>query len=125
MAQMNMRRAFNARMLTKMIRYSVSVGSYDANNDWIKGSTTKNNIYGVIIAGNKFSQFEEGEALHAEDGGRRFSDYKSLYVTDKFPIELDDKIEYKGSYYNILQRSDEAEYNFRSYLLEKTEDWTP
>lgn len=122
---MQMQRAFNARMMTKLIRYSISDGTYDENNVWVEGRKKKNNIFGVIQAGNKFSQFEEGEAVHSEDGGTRYSDFRTLYVTDKFPINLGDKIDFKGVYYNVLQRSDEQVFGFYSVLLEKSEEWKP
>ncbi len=120
-----MQRAFNSRMLTKVIKYTIEEGSYNDENVWVEGQVTQSNIFGVIKSGNKFSQFEEGEAIHNEDGGSRFSQYKTLYVTDRFPIERDDKIGYSGYYYNVLQRSEESVYGFYSVILERSEDWTP
>lgn len=122
---MQMQRAFNSRMLTKVIKYSIAEGAYDSENVWVEGRVTKKNIYGVIKSGNKFSQFEEGEAVHNEDGGTRFSQYKTLYVTDRFPVERGDKIGYSGNYYNVLQRSEEAVYGFFSVILEKSTEWKP
>ena len=122
---MQMQRAFNSRMLTKVIKYSIAEGAYDNENVWVEGRVTKRNIYGVIKSGNKFSQFEEGEAVHSEDGGTRFSQYKTLYVTDRFPVERGDKIGYSGSYYNVLQRSEESVYGFFSVILEKSTEWKP
>ncbi|MCS5549909.1 MAG: hypothetical protein NZ811_00125 [Gammaproteobacteria bacterium] len=122
---MQMQRAFNSRMLTKVIRYVIEEGTYDEENIWVEGRVTKKNIYGVIKSGNKFSQFEEGEAVHSEDGGTRFSQYKTLYVTDRFPIYRGDKVGYAGNFYNVLQRSEEAEYGFFSVLLEKSTEWKP
>ena len=124
MAGMNMRRAFNSKMLTKLIREYVEEGTYDENNDWVEGLTVSSTIWGVITSGNKFSQFEEGEALHSEDGGVRFSDYKSLYVTDKNKVGKGDKVISKGVTYNVLQRSDEEIYGFLSYILEKSKERT-
>ncbi len=120
-----MQRAFNSRMLTKVIKYSIAEGSYDEDNRWVEGRVIKSNIWGVIKSGNKFSQFEEGEAIHTDDGGERFSQYKTLYVTDRFPIERGDKVGYSGNYYNVLQRSEEEVYGFFSVILERTEEWTP
>ena len=120
-----MQRAFNSKMLTKMQLYTVTQGAFDENNIWVEGYKKKKNIWGVIQVGNKFSQFDEGEALHSEDGGARFSNFKSLYVTDRFPIKLADKIKFAGEYFNVLQRSDESVYGFYSVLLERTEDWAP
>lgn len=103
----------------------IEEGSYDEENIWVEGRVTKKNIYGVIKSGNKFSQFEEGEAVHSEDGGTRFSQFKTLYVTDRFPIDRGDKIGYAGSYYNVLQRSEESVYGFFSVILEKSTEWKP
>tara|TARA_R110000851_G_scaffold308123_1_gene466912 strand:+ start:995 stop:1369 length:375 start_codon:yes stop_codon:yes gene_type:complete len=122
---MQMQRAFNSRMLTKVIKYTIAEGAYDLENIWVEGTVTPSNIFGVIKSGNKFSQFEEGEALHSEDGGIRFSQYKTLYVTDKFPVDKGDKIGYAGNYYNVLQRSEESVYGFFSVILEKSTEWTP
>ena len=124
---MKMQRAFNARMLTKLTLYTAPepAGYYDASNDWVVNTYTSKTIYGVIKAGNKFSQFEEGQALRVEDGGQRISDYRTLYVTDKFPVKLGDKLLFSGTYFNVLQRSDEETYGFYSVLLEKSQEWTP
>lgn len=122
---MQMQRAFNSRMLTKVIRYIIGEGHYDDENVWVEGTVTKKNIYGVIKSGNKFSQFEEDEALQTEDGGNRFSQYKTLYVTDKYLIEEKDKIGYAGEYFNVLQRSEESVYGFYSVILEKSKEWKP
>lgn len=121
---MQMQQAFDAQMLTKMVRLAQSVGAYDADNNWIDGTIKKSNIWGVIQAGNKFSQFDEGIALRNMDGGIRFTDYRSLYVTDRFALASTDKVLYKGKYYNILQQSDESEFGFHSYLLELSENFT-
>jgi hypothetical protein len=124
---MKMQRAFNARMLTKLTLYTAPdpAGYYDDSNDWIVNKYVVKNIYGVIKAGNKFSQFEEGQALRVEDGGQRISDFRTLYITDKFPVKLGDKIKFTGKYFNVLQRSDEETYGFYSVLLEKSQEWTP
>lgn len=122
---MQMQRAFNARMLTKLTLVTVTPGTYDEDNHWVNGATVSSDIWGVVKAGNKFSQFDEGEALHSEDGGARYSDYRTLYVTDLYPIQLQDKILYRNIYYNVIQRSDERVYGFYSVLIEKTQEWTP
>lgn len=122
---MQMQRAFNARFLVALTRYTEAAGTYDDNNDYVPGSTVSTSLYGRVTAGNKFSQFEEGMAIHNEDGGIRVSDYRALYITNKYEISLGDKIEYKGIYYNVLQQSDEDQYGFHSYLLEKSENWSP
>ena len=120
-----MQRAFNSRMLTKLSRYQVFKGSRNEFNEWVQGRVIKSKVFGVIKAGNKFSQFEEGEAVHTDDGGQRFSDYRTLYVTKKNAVNSGDKIGFKGKFYNVLQLSDEDEYGFWSYILEKSEDWKP
>jgi len=122
---MQMQEAFDAQMLTAMTRYNIEEGSYDQNNHWVEGSKVSSEIYGVIKAGNKFSQFEEGEALRVEDGGSRFSDYRTLYVVDTYELNIGDKVGYAGKYFNILQRSDEEVYGFFSYILERSEEWQP
>lgn len=124
---MQMQRAFNARMLTKLVLYSAPIpaGYYDSSNNWVVGDYTSKNVFGVIKAGNKFSQFDEGQAIRVEDGGQRVSDYRTLYITDKYPINLGDKVYFKGIYFNVLQRSDEETYGFFSVLLEKSKEWTP
>ena len=120
-----MQRAFHHRMLTKLTLYRRMPGEYNEDNEWVPGKIKKSYVWGVIKAGNKFSQFEEGIAKHAEDGGKRFSDYRSLYITDKFPIYTDDIIRFKGKYYLVLQHSDEEVYGFNSWIIEKSEDWKP
>ena len=122
---MQMQRAFNARMLTKVGKFTQADGSFNDLNVWLDGSVKESSIYGVILAGNKFSQFEEGMALHNEDGGIRYSDYRTIFITDKFSLELQDKVKFRNIYYNVLQQSDETEYGFSSYLIEKSENWKP
>ena len=125
MATMNMRRAFNSKMLTKMTLYEVQPGYYNEYNDWVDGSTKTSTLWGVVVTGNKFSQFDEGIAVHNMDGGTRLSDYRSLHITNKFRVSIGDKILYKGKYFNITQEGDEDDYGFKDFLLEKTEAWTP
>ena len=120
-----MQRAFSAQMMVPLTRYSISTGAYDANNQWVEGANVPSPIFGVWQAGNKFSQFGEGEAMHSEDGGVRFSDFRSLYIMEKYEIQNGDKISSKGVYYNVLQRSDESYFGFFSYLVEKSKGWTP
>jgi len=122
---MNMHRAFNSRMLAAMQLFTVSAGSYDANNNWVEGSLVESTLYGVITAGNKFSQFEEGIAIHAEDGGARYSNYRNLYIRNIYTLKKEDKILFRSKYYNVLQQSDEEVFGFHSWILEKSEDWTP
>jgi len=122
---MKMQRAFNSKFLVPLTRYKVNEGSYDADNNWIEGSVSKSTIYGRVVAGNKFSQFEEGIARIVEDGGTRFTDYRCLYVIEKYSVNPEDMIGYQGKYFNILQQSDESPFGFESYLLEKSEDWKP
>ena len=120
-----MQRAFNGKFLVQLTRYAVSLGTFDADNNWIEGVSTTSIIYGRVLAGNKFSQFEEGIARIVEDGGTRFSDYRGLYIVDRYSLELEDKIGYKGIYFNVLQQSDESPFGFNSFILEKSENWKP
>lgn len=122
---LSMRRAFNSRMYTTITIYVQEDGSYNEYNDWVSGQLTSRLSRGVIQAGNKFSQFEEGMAVINEDGGVRVSDYRSLYIKSEEEIKLGDKIGYNGIYYNVLQQSDESTYGFDSFLLEKSKNWSP
>ena len=122
---MQMNRAFNSKMMTMITKYTIGVGSYDSTNNWTEGSQIVSQIFGVIKAGNKFSQFEEGQALHAEDGGARYSDYRTLYVTNANLVELGDKLGFAGKYFNVLQRSDESIFGFYSVIIEESTEWTP
>lgn len=120
---MKQNRAFNARMMTPMIRYVGGTGAYDENNDYIKQPMTQEKFWGVSVAGNKFSQFDEGIARKPTTGGDRFSAYRSLYVDTRWPsLNMEDLVDYKGVIYNILQKSDEEEFGFNSYLLETPEE---
>jgi hypothetical protein len=122
---MQMQRAFNSKFLTRITQYKIVEGSYDVNNTWVEGAVTSQNIWGVIKTGNQHSKMEAGEALHTDDGGERYSDFKTLFVTDKYNLEVTDKIAYKGKYFNVLSRADEETYGFYSVLIEKTLEWTP
>ena len=122
---MQMQRAFNSRMVAPITLYSVVEGSYDPENNWVPGTKTPTTVYGVITAGNKFSQFDEGISLHPEDGGARYSNYRNLYLKDAYTVELNDKLSFRGAYYNVLQVSDEQIFGFSSYILEKSEEDTP
>lgn len=122
---MQMQRAFNSKFLVPLTVYAEADGTYNDDNDFVPGATTVTAIRGRVTAGNKFSQFEEGLAAHNEDGGIRTSDYRALYITNKFSISIGDKVDYRGVYYNVLQQSDEDQFGFHSYLLEKTENWSP
>ena len=122
---MNMGRAFSSRAQAPMTLHVVAKGSYDADNNWVEGNTSSKTIYGVITAGNKFSQFDEGISLHSEDGGARYSNYRNLYVKERFSVGKGDKISFRGAYYNVMQESDEEIFGFSSFILEKSEDGTP
>ena len=122
---MQMQRAFNAKFLTPVTHYSVSEGHFDDDNVWIDGATVPKKIRVRILSGNKFSQFEEGEAVINTEGGVRHSDYREIYVPLRYPVKIGDKIGYKSKYFNILQRSDEDVYGFNSYLIERSENWEP
>lgn len=121
----SMKRAFNARMLTSMTRYRKSQGVYNDDNDWVEGRITRKPFRGVIKSGNKFSELDKGIALKNMDGGSRFSDFISVSVVDEYELSKEDKVGYKGKYYNILQISDESTYGFFSYIAEKSKEWTP
>jgi hypothetical protein len=122
---MNMRRAFNKNMLSPIIKYTIGESTYDDNNQLVRGTVVPSKMMVVNLAGNKFSQFEEGEALHSEDGGQRYSDYRTIYLTTKYTLEMADKVGFSGKFYNVLQRSDEKAFGFWSYLIARSEEWTP
>jgi len=122
---MNMSRAFSSRFLSKMTRYRVSEGTYNEFNDYIPGKITTSMIWGVIRVGNKFSQFDEGEAIHNIDVVTRISNYKELSVRGSGNISMGDKVGFKGKYYNLLQRSDETVFGFESFMIEEADGWTP
>lgn len=118
---MNMHRAFNAKMMTQLTLLKNLGGSYDDDNTWVEGKQKKFTIYGRVIVGNKFSQFSEGLATVAEDGGERYTDYRSLYVKDIYDIGIRDQILFKGKTFNIIQQSDEEVFGFNSFLIEAQE----
>jgi hypothetical protein len=122
---MNMRKAFSKHMLAPLTRFAKGPGRYNEYNEWIEGSTSESTIHGVWFAGNKFSQFDEGIALKPTQGGERYSDYRTLYISDRFILEIEDYIGFKGKYFKILQMSDEDVFGFRSFLLEQDPDWRP
>jgi hypothetical protein len=118
---MNMRRAFNAKMLTRLTLLKNQGGYFDDDNTWVKGEQKKSIVFGRVIVGNKFSQFSEGLATVAEDGGERYTDYRSLYVRDIYDISIRDQIIFKGKVFNIIQQSDETVFGFNSFLIEAKE----
>ena len=120
---MNMQRAFHPKMLVALTLVSISAGSFNDDNDWVAGTSTESTIYGRLITGNKFSQFDVGISKRIEDGGTRLTDYRSLYIKDiyTFDIELA-QIVHKGKLYNILQETDETVFGFRGFLLEASEE---
>jgi len=122
---MQMGRAFDARMMTRITRYSITTGAYDGNNSWVEGVKSVSTLMGVVQTGNKFSQFDEGEALHIGDGGERFSDYRTLYTKTIYTVSKGDVLSYQGTYFKVIQTSDEATFGFMHYLLEKLEKFTP
>lgn len=121
-----MRRAFNARMLTKMIRYNELEGYFDEHNNYVTGKHLVSTFHGRLIAGNKFSQFDEGIARLATESGERFSNYRGLYVSDRYPaLKMNDKVKFQNDYYNVLQQSDENIFGFHSYILEEPKQFVP
>ena len=119
---MQMDKAFNVRMESTLELVTIPAGSYDSENNWVAGVGTSSFIKGICVAGNKFSQFDEGIAIRATDGGSRYGDYRSLYVRSNYTVKVTDKIIFRDTYYNVLQESDEYVYGFSSYLLEKSDE---
>lgn len=122
---MQMTRAFNAKMETSVTLHVLASGSYDSENVWQDGALVSTEIRGVLTTGNKFSQFDEGESHHSEDGGIRYSDYKTLYVRAIYNVDRANKITHRGVHYNVLQRSNELVFGFYKVLLEESTEWTP
>ena len=117
---MSMVRAFNSKMESPCVSYVISAGRYDSTNTWIPGKYQKRTFHAVIQAGNQYSQFDEGIARHDMEGGNRFSNYRNMYVKDQWPeLKMDDRVEFRNTFYNILQKSDEAVFGFHSYIIEK------
>lgn len=122
---MQMQQAFDAQFLTPMAYYHNGGGTYDDDNVWVPEVMIESVVIGVIKPGNKFSQFEEGKALQAMDGGARYSDFKTLYITNQYDVKVDDYVGYRSEYFNILQTSDYNEFGFHEFLLEKAKNWSP
>ncbi len=122
---MSMRRAFNSRMEARIVRKVSTTGSYDADNVWMPGPLLPDEVfYGVITAGNKYSQLEEGISVKTTEGGERNPDWRMLYVKNRWPIlELADIIYFRSTYYKILQHSDEDVFDFHSYIIEKLKNY--
>ena len=122
---MNMRQAFAHEFMTRLVRYRVQPGTFDEFNEWQEGSNERKKITGVIKSGNKFSQFDEGISLQSTESGDRYSDYRTLYITKRYDLEMEDKILYQGKYYNVLQQSPEDTFWFKEFLLEADKNWRP
>lgn len=118
---MNMGRAFHPAMLVPMKVLSTSSGYYNDDNDYIEGSKTSRSIKGVMLKGNRFSQFDEGIARHSTKAGERFSDYRTLYVrSNMFGIlTMDDHIVFRCLTYNVIQKGDMEHHGFTEYILER------
>lgn len=122
---MNMGRAFNAKMMVKLTHYYILEGEYDQNNNWVPGKAKAGYVWGVITSGNKFSQFEEGQAVINTESGIRNSNYKQLWVRDKYNLSLNDKVGSKGKFFNLLQYTDETLFGFQGFLVEEAKNWSP
>ena len=115
---MNMRGAFSSHMMVQVTHVTVSKGSYGDKNVWIDGTRTQKKISAVLRSGNKFAQFDAGTAVRAQEGGVRYSDYKSLFVHDGFPMKVTDEIIFKGKTYHVIAMDDELHFGFQGFLLE-------
>ena len=119
---MNVKRAFDSRMMTKLTVYPIS-GVYNEYNDYVFEVGSPYTIRGVWYVGNRFAQFDEGIAVKNENGGARYSNYRTLYT--KKNLNVTSKVAFEGVYYNILQKSDEKIFGFTSYLVEEDKNWSP
>ena len=124
---MKMNRAWNSRMLIKQVGHAVATpGYYDDDNYFVESRTESFAFWGVNLVGNKFSQFQEGQAVVPTNGGDRNSNYRTLFIETRWrELELDDKVTYRGKHYNILRKSSEIDYGFFCYLIEESKDWKP
>ncbi len=124
MAGLQMGRAFNSKMLSRVLVHAKTAGAYDEMNDWVEGVPIKFNAFVVVRASKKGG--EGGETLQSDTSGNRTSDYKQIsFQYPRFQIEVGDKIEYKGKYYNVLNATDHDEYGFKHMVIEKSDNWTP
>jgi hypothetical protein len=115
-----MNRAFNSRMATKVTLYKQAAGSYDDNNKWIDGAVKVNTAYVVI------KDDPEGESILNENGGVRTSDYRRIsFPIKRVNIETSDKIGYQGKYFNVLRSKKNDTFGIRRMLIEESENWTP
>jgi hypothetical protein len=109
-------------MLTNITLRSVVEGEFNEDNDWVEGAYSDSTIYGRLLVGNKFSQFDVGVSKRVEYGGTRFSNFRSLFIKDIYKLNLKtDLIVHKGLVYNILQEADETVFGFRGFLIEAKE----
>ena len=122
---MNMRKAFSSRFNSPVTWYNLHKGHYDEYNNWIEGGQDTYEIRAVVREGNRQTQMDDGIGLKPTDGGERYGDYMTMYVLNKYPLQVKDKMKYKDKYYNIIRMSDMDTYGYRSYLMEKTKTWSP
>lgn len=118
---MDLGRAFHPKMLVRLIEESTTSGYYNEDNDYIEGQKSRRMIMGVLLKGNRFSQFDEGIARHSTVGGERFTDYRTLYIRKSTfgSLSLDSHIIYGKMVYNVLQMDDELHFGFSAYILER------
>lgn len=123
---MSMVKAFNPRMMTKLVGYRFGQGHFDSLNNYVQGALEEYHFSARILSGNRFSQFDEGVALQTTPSGNRVSKFLSVYIPMVYgDITIGDKFKHNGEYYNILGMLDESVYSFRGFLCELVNDWNP
>lgn len=115
MASLRMNQAFDAQMMTSIIKVEFIGARYDEQNDWQEGQEVKSTIKGVIRPA------KTGESVELENGGVRYSDWLKLHITDLYSLKMGDKIEWKGTRYNILSLTNQQEFGFQKAVIEKSE----
>lgn len=123
---MKQRRAFNARMMTRLSKIVKGTSGYDDNNVWVEAAMTQGTVVGVWTTGNRFTEFDKGISMKPTAGGERFSDFRTLVIsTATQSLDMEDRLEYKGNYYNLIQQTPEDEFGFKAFLAAKLFNWTP
>jgi hypothetical protein len=107
---MDMRKAFNSRMMSPLTLSKNAPGSYDDDNNWVEGGDAEYAISG-IIKGVK-------QSLLAMDGGARYSNYRMLYVKSDANVSVEDKIVSKGTIYYIAEQQNYQEFGYDVFLIE-------
>lgn len=121
---LQMSRAFHPSMQVKLKVHSIGSGYYNDDNDYIEGKESTRMIRGVVLRGNRFSQFEESISVDTTEGGERFPNFRTLYVNyNRYGyLLMNDLIEFRCVKYHIMQKGDESHFGFTQYIIEEHAD---